>query len=759
MRESMSKLAGFLGRRRRWVLAGWVAVLVLALPFASHQTDHLTGGGFDVPGSQSKAVSESLERNFAGSADGIVVLLRAAPDSSPAQRGAAVGRVRKAVAGLDGVTLSPAVARPAEARLQRSGEAMLPLRSDRSSDLLIDSATTLRSDLDPGTAEGGVTTYLAGQPTIWAGMQELSKKDLAKAEAGGFPIVALILLVIFGSLAAAALPLALGFVSVIVTGALIYFISLNMETSVFVTNMASMIGIGVAIDYSLFILARYREERRAGRGEEEARSEALATSGLAVTFSGIAVIVSLAGLWMVDNQALRSMALGAMTVVAVSILTATTLLPALIAMLGDRVMPGGVVARVLRFVKYTVLRRPRPEPAIPGRGSENPSISTSFDLHGSGGDGGIGSPFWTAWTRRVMARPWVSVLSVTGVLLFLAIPVLSMTTGTQALSQFPKDSDVRVGNELASKQLGGGADPMQIVAAFDGPPNRAAVAGFVRRLETTPGVSSVAPPAFAGGSVLIQATPSAQSESDAAAALVDRLRESVVPTTRLANVATVDVGGETARSHDVRRLISGSMWKIILFVLALSFLVLMVMLRSLLLPLKAVLMNLLSIGAAYGVLVAVFQWGWFDGLLGFESQGALDTINVPLIFAVVFGLSMDYEVFLMSRIRERYLESSDNERAVAEGLASSARTISSAALIMTCVFSVFVLTGVPSIKELGMGCAVAIALDATLVRLILVPAAMKLLGAWNWWMPSWLDRLLPDFSFESGRHEPEPAKA
>ena len=346
MRESMTKLAGFLGRRRRLVLVAWIATLAVALPIASHQTDHLTGGGFDVPGSQSKAVSDSLERSFGDSADGITVLLRADPGSTPAQRAAAVDRVRRSVADLDRVTLSPLVARHAEAQLGRTGVAMLPLRSDQSSDLLIDSATTLREDLDPGSAEDGVTTYLAGQPTIWAGMQELSKKDLAKAEAGGFPIVAVILLVVFGSLAAAALPLALGFVSVIVTGALIYFISLNMETSVFVTNMASMIGIGVAIDYSLFILARYREERRAGRSEEEARAEALATSGLAVTFSGLAVIVSLAGLWMVDNQALRSMALGAMTVVAVSILTATTLLPALIATLGDRVLPGGVVGRV-----------------------------------------------------------------------------------------------------------------------------------------------------------------------------------------------------------------------------------------------------------------------------------------------------------------------------------------------------------------------------------------------------------------------------
>jgi RND superfamily putative drug exporter len=734
MRDLMIQLAGFLGRRRRWVLGTWGIALLLALPLASRQTEHLTGGGFDVPGTQSKTVSDALERDFGGDADGIAVVLEPGPRATSAERAAAIARVRREVAALDGeATLAPAVARRAELQL-RHGVAMLPLRSDLSSDKLIDTASTLREDLDPGTARDGVTVYLAGQPTIWAGMQELSKHDLAKAEGSGFPIVALILLVVFGSLAAAALPLALGFVSVIVTGALIYLVSMQMETSVFVTNMASMIGIGVAIDYSLFILARYREERRAGRSEEAARSKALATSGLAVTFSGLAVIVSLAGLWMVDNQALRSMALGAMMVVAVSILTAVTLLPALIATLGDRVLPGGIVARALGLVRRPFRRGKRPADDRPA--------------------------FWERWAARVMARPWTAVIGVSAVLLTLASPVLSLETGTEALGQFPQGSDVRTGNELASKRLGGGTDPLQIVSFFDGAEGqgrRAAVAGFVRRLESTPGVSSVAPPAFSGQSVLIQATPSAPSESDAAMALVDRLRESVVPATALSRVASVDVGGETARSHDVRDQISGSMWKIVVFVLALSFLVLMVMLRSLLLPLKAVLMNLLSIGAAFGILVAVFQWGWLDGLLGFESQGALDTINVPLIFAVVFGLSMDYEVFLMSRIRERFMEHGDNERAVAEGLASSARTISSAALIMSAVFAVFVLTGVPSIKELGLGCAVAIALDATLVRLILVPAAMKLMGRWNWWMPSWLDRALPDLSFDSAA--PEPAEA
>jgi uncharacterized membrane protein YdfJ with MMPL/SSD domain len=713
MRDGMNRLAGVLGRRRRWVLGIWIAIVLVALPFAARQTEHLTGGGFDVPGSQSKAVAESMQGVFAREASGVAVLLRAEPAAGAAERTAAVRRVQREVAAVDGLALPPSLARRGEQQLRAGEQALLPLSSPLAPDDLIDPAVELREGLDPGTASGGVTTYMAGQPTVWAGMQELSKEDLSKAEASGFPIVALILLVVFGSLAAAALPLTLGFVSVIVTGALIYFISLQMSTSVFVTNMASMIGIGVAIDYSLFILARYREERRAGRDCDAARSEALATSGLAVAFSGLAVIVSLGGLWMIDNQALRSMALGAMTVVAVSILTATTLLPALIAMLGDRVMPGGIVARGLRFLRHTVFRRPRPGAAAAAAGAG---------------------------------------------LLVLASPVLSMDTGTAALQQFPKDSDVRVGNELVSQQLGGGADPIQIVATFPAAPDRAAVAEFGGELRRQPGVSSVAAPVYGGDSVLVVATSVAASDSDAATALVDRLRDSFVPASALATAAKVEVGGETARTDDVRAQISGSFWKIVGFVLALSFVVLMVMLRSVVLPLKAVLMNLLSIGAAFGVLVVVFQWGWFDSLLGFESLGALDTINLPLIFAIVFGLSMDYEVFLMSRIRERYLIHGDNERAVAEGLSSSAGTISSAALIMSSVFAVFFLTGVPSIKELGLGCAVAIAIDATLVRLILVPAAMKLLGAWNWWMPSWLDRALPDLSFEGGA-EPEPVEA
>jgi uncharacterized membrane protein YdfJ with MMPL/SSD domain len=361
---------------------------------------------------------------------------------------------------------------------------------------------------------------------------------------------------------------------------------------------------------------------------------------------------------------------------------------------------------------------------------------------------------------------------VSAVLLTLAIPVLDIKTGNGAIKQFNADNDARVGTEIAAAASGGGADPVKVLVAFDrgtptDPDNRAALRDFAARAAADPEVESVAKPVPNGSEALIDVGTKAEAaESQESLDLVSRLRDRIVPASSLPAVATVDVGGEPARVVDARDQINGSMWKIIVFVLGFSFVVLMVMLRSIVLPLKAVLMNLLSIGAAYGVLVAVFEWGWLDGFAGFDGLGALDTLTPPLVLAVVFGLSMDYEVFLLSRIKERHDAHGDNKRAVAEGLASSASVITSAALIMVCVFSVFVLTGVPSIKQLGLGTAVAIAIDATLVRLILVPAAMELLGEWNWWLPGWLDRLLPHVGLEGGvperdapRVPAEPARA
>jgi uncharacterized membrane protein YdfJ with MMPL/SSD domain len=337
------------------------------------------------------------------------------------------------------------------------------------------------------------------------------------------------------------------------------------------------------------------------------------------------------------------------------------------------------------------------------------------------------------------------VLVAGGLLLLLASPVLDMRTGISATRQFPK-SDETLQGARAAAAVGepGAAQPLHVMVSSSG---RGAVpAKSVRAVRRTlardRAVERVERARLARdrASALIVAVPRKSPEDDATKALVQRMRDALPAA---AVPADVDVGGGTAGLVDINHMINASMWKIVVFVLGLSFLVLVLLLRSVILPLKAVVMNLLSVGAAYGVLVAVFQWGWADGLFGYEAPGYVDWMTPPLVLAVVFGLSMDYEVFLLSRIRERYETLGDTTEAVTQGLASSARTISSAALIMVSVFAVFIGTGVESIKEIGLGNAVAIGVDATLVRLVLMPAAMKLFGTWNWWLPRPLARVLP----------------
>jgi RND superfamily putative drug exporter len=350
------------------------------------------------------------------------------------------------------------------------------------------------------------------------------------------------------------------------------------------------------------------------------------------------------------------------------------------------------------------------------------------------------------WTRLVTRRPALTALGAAAVLLALAIPTLSITIGTGALEQFPPHSEPRVGLEAAARLAGpGAASPLYVLT-------RSTDSRTLRAVSTTlahePLIASVARPVRSRDrrQAIIAAVPRLEGESPRVKALIGRLR---VELPRLAGSgARIEVGGPTAQQRDFATLVSGSMWKILLFVLALSYLVLLILLRSVLLPLKAVAMNLLSVGAAYGVLVAVFQWGWLNGLLGVHQQGHLDALTPPLVLAVVFGLSMDYEVFLLTRVRERWQETGDSRLAVAQGLASSARTITSAALIMAAVFAVFVGTSIPSVEEIGLGNAVAVAIDATLVRLVLVPATMELLGDWNWWLPRPLARFLPKASLE-----------
>jgi uncharacterized membrane protein YdfJ with MMPL/SSD domain len=712
MQRLMLRLDAVVRRHRRLVIAAWVLALLAAVPFALQQGEHLTGGGFGVPGSQSKAVEERLERQFPGAARGTLAAV-VVP-----QTGATVADVRRTVdevaaaAGrADRVELT-APAREAALRAATGTPGrpvLLPLAVETDDLGTTDVAKALREDLGIAdrSEDAAVGLHLIGQGALWASLQELSTEDLKAAEQTGFPIVALILLGVFGSLAAAALPLALGAFSVLTTGALIYLLSQQMEMSVFVTSMASMIGIGVAVDYSLFVLARYREELDRGVPPERARATAMATSGLAVVFSGLTVVVALAGLFLVPTTAIRSMALGAILVVLVSMLASATLLPALMSALGHRVhLRGRVFVALDRRVR--LLRRRR------------------------AGDPG----FWPRWTGRVMRRPAISAVAATALLVLLAVPAVDLETGNGALRQFPAGHETVRGFEAAAS-LGGRGDgaPVRVVV----PAGDAGRAQEALRAEQL--VARVAPPVRSvdGREVLLVATLRVDGEAREAKGAVDRLRDAL---------PSAQVGGASALLRDFGDTVAGSMWKIALFVLVLSFLVLLVLLRSVVLPVKAAVMNLLSVGAAYGVLVIVFQWGWLDGLLGWESPGYIDALTPPLILAVVFGLSMDYEVFLLSRIRERFTATGDTRTAVAEGLSASARTITSAALIMVAVFAVFVFTGVPSIKQIGLGNAVAIAVDATVVRLVLVPAAMELLGSWNWYLPRWLDRRLPAVELE-----------
>jgi RND superfamily putative drug exporter len=380
----------------------------------------------------------------------------------------------------------------------------------------------------------------------------------------------------------------------------------------------------------------------------------------------------------------------------------------------------------------------------------------------------VKGPFWQRWSERVMRRPVIAAVLAAGVMLTLAYPALSLKIGDGALRQFPKGNETRVGAELAAKATGPGASgPVQIVGRFEhgrfsDASNRAAASAYAHGLGRDGAVARVWPPQPSrdGRSVLIQAVSNSDPESPATQAMVDRIRADDSAGRGLARVASVDVGGGTAALQDFKDVVFGSLWKIALFVAAFSYLVLFVLLRSVILPLKAVLMNLLSVAAAYGVLVTFFQWGWFDRLAGYDHLGYINTMTPPFLLAITFGLSMDYEVFLLSRIRERYDATGDTRTAVGQGLARSARTITSAALIMVAVFAVFAGIGVPSIKEIGLGLAVAIALDATIVRLILVPAFMEIMGAWNWWMPKSLARIVPRARFESsGRADELAAQA
>lgn len=736
----LARLASRIARNRWWVLVIWIAIVLASLPLFLRQSDNLTGGGFGSPSSEAARAESAARESFPDSSGpdiAFVLVPQASLQESDAQE--VLSAYQRKLSAVDGASIDDSARSAGIAALEQGRPAIVAITLSPGAPDAIDVSHDLRDSIKLGKLNEGrrVTPYLVGQPAMWAAMSELSQRDLRKAEAIGFPLIAIVLITVFGTLIAASLPLLLAAFAVVVTGAFVYLISFGLEMSIFVSNMATMIGIGVAVDYSLFILARYRQAIRAGRGQDAARAEALSTSGLAVTFSGLAVIVSLAGLWLVDNRTLQSMALGAMIVVAVSILLAVTLLPALIAIFGHRVEGDGKIKDwVLRGLDRIRSKLKRGDPDR--------------------------ESFWHRWSHKVMERPILAVVLVVAALAALIAPSIWLKTGNSALEQMPKSFDARVGTEIALETTGEGFDRIRVVAflASSGSEAREDAVALASRIAEVPGVTSVSEPEVRGDRALILVSDASRAaESPQSERIVNQLRSEIVPGWGSATGGRALVGGEPGAAVDNRNQIADSMWKIFAFVLCLSYLVLLVLFRSVILPLKAIAMNLLSIGAAYGVLVVVFQWGWLDVLPGIDSKGALEVMTLPLLLAVVFGLSMDYEVFLLSRVKERYLVHGDNRRAVAEGLEAGAATISSAALIMVLVFLTFVFTGVASIKEIGLGCAVAIAFDATIVRLVLVPATMQLLGSWNWWIPGWLDRVLPRIPLEGADTRPARRRA
>lgn len=708
-------------RRYRWaVFAVWLLLLVPSIYLAMTQANHLTGGGFEVAGSQSLHVQRELEDHFPDQgASPLAVVAAPRADASFDDMNAAVEHLKRIVGEVPSVKVTPNPQQPAP---QPDRPYVLTLQLDFNNTGATDVAKQLRHKVGVHGQEAGeirdgkVKLYVIGQGALSAAASEAIKHDVAQAEQWNLPIVLIVLLAVFGSLAAAAVPLLVGVCTVVVTMGLVFLLSMYTQMSVFVSSTVSMFGIALAVDYSLFILMRFREELRAGREPQQAADAAMATSGLAVVLSGLTVIASVTGIYLIQTPVLVSMATGAILAVAVAVLASTTLTPAVLATCGR------AAAKRSSYLHW----------------SRRPEMTQSR--------------FWSRWTGTVMRQPWLSALAATAVLLTLAAPAFAMVLGNSMQRQFEPTHEIRGGVNAAAVALGPGAlGPVRVLVSFPGQGDASTqqpVLDAVRQeMAKAPNIVTVQPPAVSDNkdSALLSAVLSVDPEDMAARDTIDWMREKLPAAA--GDGAQVDVGGPTALIKEFDDQVAEKQPLVFVFVALIAFLMLLVSIRSVVLALKGVLMTVLSVAAAYGSLVAIFQWGWLQDL-GFEKLTSLDSTIPPLVLAMTFGLSMDYEIFLLTRIRERFLQKRNTRDAVAYGVSTSARTITSAALIMIAVFIGFAFAGMPLVAQLGVACAVAIAVDATIVRLVLVPALMAMFDEWNWWLPRWLDRILPSVDFE-----------
>ena len=553
-------------------------------------------------------------------------------------------------------------------------------------------------------SKDGLRVELSGFAVQFAEQPELGSEKL------GIAVAALILLVSFGSVLAMGLPLLTAMIGLAIGTGIMGLLTNVLEVPDFAPLIAAMIGIGVGIDYVLFIVTRYRASLQSGHEPRAAVITAITTSGRAVLFAGCTVIISLLGLFVMNLAFLRGLAVAAISVVVVVMLASVTLLPALL----------GFVGRTIDRLHVPFVAR-----EVAGR------QSLSYK-----------------WSRIIQRRPILPAVICTVVLLALAAPLFSLRFGFPDAGVNPKHYTSRQGYDLLAKGFGPGFNgPLLLVAEG----NASRTAAVSKAVQATPGVTFVTLPIPSpdGGVTLLLAYPEEGPSSRATQDLVHNLRDDVLPKAGV----PVYVGGVTAASVDNTEYVTNRLPAFIATVIVLSFLLLMVVFRSVLVPLKAAVMNVLSISAAYGVMSLAVKGGWFGGIFGIHEPVPVPSFVPMMMFAIVFGLSMDYEVFLLSRVREEYVKTRDNAAAVADGLAATARVITAAAAIMVSVFLAFVLGEDMVAKMVGIGLATAIFVDATLVRMVLVPATMELLGDANWWLPKWLDRLLPEVHVEGESEE------
>jgi RND superfamily putative drug exporter len=571
----------------------------------------------------------------------------------------------------------------------------------------------------------GFHPLTAGDGSIMRDWNHAAEENLARGEMIGIPAALIVLLFVFGAAVAAGVPVVLGFLGIVVAFGATALISRVFGISSVVVNIITMIGLAVGIDYTLFIVERFREERAKGLEKIDAIARAGDTASRAVLFSGITVMIALAGLFIVPSNAFKGMAIGAIFVVIAAVAIALTLLPAVLSLLGDRI----------NWLH------------LPGRGGKV----------AAGGENG----FFARTTAAVIKHPVIAAGATLVFLLAAAVPFLTIDLGSSGLNQMPADlQSAQAFRVLNEKFSAGRIGPAYILIDGDvrSPEAQAAIERLSARVEADSDFGGVASVEYSenGRIAAVQAIVNGDSNDEPARAVVDRLRNEYVPATFAGVDADVYVGGASANTTDYVNTMNAYLPIVIGFVLALSFVLLMMVFRSIVIPAKAIVMNLLSVGAAYGLVVLVFQHGVGAELLGFKESPTIAAFLPVFLFAVLFGLSMDYHVFLLSRVQERYLETGDNTGAVAYGLRSTAHIITGAAAIMIMVFGGFALGDMVELQQMGFGLAVAVFLDATVVRSILVPASMELLGDRNWYLPSWL-AWLPRINVE-GTPQPEPAR-